>query len=388
MPKPPPLRYEEPERKPKRVQGAATVWVKGPQEVSAVTLPRQAYDNHYQDNYQDHYYQDQDNYQQQDIYQESGYYQEEKPGYQDYADQQYNQYENQYSQHDNQYENQYSQHDNQYKYDQTAYPISSDTKTWKDTKIQEEPKKEPRCIYGCVPYQKKPRYICLGVTAVLLIVLGVLGFLFFPRYPQMRVLSLNLVDGVNSFHLTGLESGKPSKNFTVTLDMFMTISVINTNRYYMKVEDIDLKAYIVANTTELNKGPGAAAIVPGTSPRKVFEDKDAKVQIGKGYRDAQYFPSGQNNFTVTYQPDPKILELKDDVILNEIFQSCNIIQPGNRTMTVHYLAVAPVKVLQPIGFVPTFEDDVKINCPFPQSQLTELISRLRASFGTAKPPPK
>ncbi|KAI8908319.1 hypothetical protein EDD86DRAFT_180756, partial [Gorgonomyces haynaldii] len=238
-----------------------------------------------------------------------------------------------------------------------------------DPLTEKEPpmKKEPRCIYGCIPYKKRPRIICLVTTFVVLLAIGIVGFLFFPRYPAMKVLSLNLSDGVRSFKISGLENG-PTKNFTVQLDMWMLVSVVNTNRYHMKVDSIDLKAFIVANTTQLNLGGGAGNVIPGSSPRRVFKDSEASVLIGTGNNTSILFPVNQNvtfamNFTVIYRPDPSIQELKDDVLLNEIFQSCNIVQPGNRTMTVHYRALAPIKLLQPIGFTPTFEDDLKINCP-------------------------
>ena len=206
----------------------------------------------------------------------------------------------------------------------------------------------------------------------------------------MKVLSLNLSDGINSFHLSGLENG-PTKNFTVKLDMWMNVAVTNNNRYHLKVEGIDLKAFIVANVAQINLPPGAAAIVPGTTPRRQFTEGDARVLIGTGNKGALFFPPNgatqtfNMNFTVVYKPDPNVAELKDDVLLNEIMQSCNIITPGNRTMTVSYEASAPIGILKPIGVVPSFTNELKINCPIPPDQLSNLVNSLRGSAGQATP---
>lgn len=38
------------------------------------------------------------------------------------------------------------------------------------------------CMYGCVPVNKKKRYICLAITGLILLILAIILFLFFPRY--------------------------------------------------------------------------------------------------------------------------------------------------------------------------------------------------------------
>jgi hypothetical protein len=250
--------------------------------------------------------------------------------------------------------------------------------------FEDDEKEYKTCMYGCIPTERKPRYICLGSVGLFVLLAVILGVLFFPRFPEMKVLDLRPI-GDNPFKITGLENGL-TKNFTVQLDMTMLISVINYNRYHMKVDSINLDAFIIANITELNKGAGASQLVGGTGARKVFTTDQASVKIGHGDHGSQLFPVKQNvtffmNFTVLYRPDQTV-ELKDDVMLNEILQSCNVIDPGNRTMTVRYNALAPIKLLSPIGFVPTFTGDLKINCPFQGSKLTDLVSQLRGDIAT------
>ena len=42
-------------------------------------------------------------------------------------------------------------------------------------------KKEPKCIYGCIPYKKRPRIICCTSLFLFLLISGILLFMFFPR---------------------------------------------------------------------------------------------------------------------------------------------------------------------------------------------------------------
>jgi hypothetical protein len=106
-------------------------------------------------------------------------------------------------------------------------------------------------------------------------------------------------------------------------------------------------------------------LVGGTGQRATFTNSQASVKVGTGSKGVLTFPPMQNisfnmNFTVLYRPDPSV-QLKDDVLLNEILQSCNVIYPGNRTMKVHYKALCPIASLKPIGITPVFEDDVNVS---------------------------
>lgn len=198
----------------------------------------------------------------------------------------------------------------------------------------ERTKKRDFC---CIPRKKIHRKICIFWTLFTITILIILGILFYPRFPEMKVTSLTLANGVNSFKFFGPYDGKVN-NFTVQLDMIMTVQVSNTNYYHMKVDSIEVEAFISANISEINKGPGAGIIVPGETARRVFRQSDSTVKIGKATHGPVSFPSKQNvvftmNFTVIYTPD-QTRELKDDVIFNEISQSCSLIDPGNRTMSV------------------------------------------------------
>lgn len=195
---------------------------------------------------------------------------------------------------------------------------------------------ESNCICFCIPRRRKQRFWCLGITLIVLTALIVIGVLFFPQVPKMKVLNITLLDDINSFRITGLNEG--FKNINVVIEMQMLISVVNYNRYYLKVEEINMDAFIMANITELNKGGSAVSVVGGSGPRRIFTDGDTQVLIGHGEKGAQIFPSQRNvtflmDLTVSYTPDSTV-QLKDDVVLNEIMQACAITQPNGRTMNV------------------------------------------------------
>lgn len=96
--------------------------------------------------------------------------------------------------------------------------------------------KKKKFMYCCIPIQKKARYICFGVTAFIMIILGVVGFLFFPRMPSFQVLSIDRL-GNNSYSLTNFDANNPN-SFKFSMDMVMNISVLNSNWYHLKVDQI------------------------------------------------------------------------------------------------------------------------------------------------------
>ena len=99
------------------------------------------------------------------------------------------------------------------------------------------------CMYGCIPVNKMNRYICLGVTLCILIILGVVTFIYYPRLPAMQVLSIN-PNGNNSYQLTNFDKNNPN-NFRFTMNMVMNVSVFNTNPYHLKVDRIDLTVHFL-----------------------------------------------------------------------------------------------------------------------------------------------
>lgn len=237
----------------------------------------------------------------------------------------------------------------------------------------------------CIPSNPRSRNRCIALTAFTVVFLCIIAFLFAPRFPRMKVLSINLSDSTRSFRLLGLTPGN-TKNFTVQLDMYMNVSVLNPNYYRLKIENLDLKTYISANVSDINTVPYASQWVAGEDPQRVFKTSDQEVLIGTGTKKAALdFQPGMNqtflmNLTVIYRPDPKY-ELHNDVVFNEFYKSCGGNNGGHRPMTIRYRAEAPVKLLAWIGFVPTFEDSIRINCPFSQEQIAGLVSNLKDKPG-------
>ena len=99
------------------------------------------------------------------------------------------------------------------------------------------------CMYGCIPVDKKKRMICLGITGGLLILLVILGILFFPRMPDFEVLDIKVPPG-NSFTLTPVNLASDDLDFKFTLQMTMNINVINPNRYQMKIETLKVSVIL------------------------------------------------------------------------------------------------------------------------------------------------
>ena len=105
------------------------------------------------------------------------------------------------------------------------------------------PEKNSGCIYGCIPVNKTSRLICISVVVFVVVVLGVIGFLFFPRMPTFKVMTINPAQGNNTFKLSDFQANNPD-SFSFTMKMDMALTVVNTNYYHLKVESIKLKVFL------------------------------------------------------------------------------------------------------------------------------------------------
>jgi hypothetical protein len=240
---------------------------------------------------------------------------------------------------------------------------------------------ERKCKYGCIPTKRKSRNICLGACGLFLIILGILLYLFIPRYPNFQVKAVELRDKASpkkSFRIRPFDKKDLSK-LVVNLDLTLSVDVLNTNRYDLTVNHLDLDIFILANITEINKPPGAEQLVPSQSgrARRKFKDEDSEVMMGTGRRNSSLlFPKNQNvsfsmDLNVEYKPNPKV-EINDDVLFNEILQACGLLEGHpRRTMTVRYKAKAPIKGLE--FYQSQLQNELKINCPFSEKQVNDIV---------------
>ncbi|EGF79383.1 hypothetical protein BATDEDRAFT_89818 [Batrachochytrium dendrobatidis JAM81] len=202
---------------------------------------------------------------------------------------------------------------------------------------------------------KKSMQICLAVTAAVLLLVGVLGFFFFPRFPALKVLDMQVIP--ESSHIGPSEDGP---GVSVNLQMHMNVSVVNPNRYHLKVESVDLTALLQPNITQLtgvSLGSGAPALAPKSGQT---------IKIGTGSRATPLiFPPNQNttfllNFTLSYAT---AASLETDIGLGEILQGCGFLRARQRPITINYQATAHIAFLKAFGIKPVFSDDIRINCP-------------------------
>jgi hypothetical protein len=283
----------------------------------------------------------------------------------------------------------------------TANPNSSTAQLVAKEEIYPKlgPQKQRRCMYGCIPVQKKSRYICLGTIAFFLILFGILGFLFFPRFPEMKVSSINVAPG-NSFTLTPVDLTKEELDFKFELNMIMNISVRNVNSYHLKIEAIDLSAFVMANASQLNQVipfPAEQLFSRIDPDRPRVTEQNRKQKIGTGLRnEAIVFPPGQEiffqmNFLVSYSANKQFKTVSDPA-LNEIIQLCvapPILPPGqNRTTQIRYEALTDIAALRWLPFKPSTSGDLNINCPFQGAARDAFISAIKGNAqGTGTPAP-
>ncbi|KAJ8323445.1 hypothetical protein QVD99_005165 [Batrachochytrium dendrobatidis] len=215
-------------------------------------------------------------------------------------------------------------------------------------------KKPPRYLF-CLK-SKRALYICLGSTFIVLLILGIIGYLYFPRNPNLQLLGIKPVRGSDHMSL-----GEGSAGLSVEAQFLMTVAVTNINRYPMVVTNMEMSAMIVPNATALE---GVAFAIDGPV---LHVPNGFSKQVGSGKRNitTQFDPHNNVTFPVTfdfkYTTNPV---LSQDLILADILQACGFLNPPTtRPITIRTKTVSVVQGFDKLGYNPSFESEFKINCP-------------------------
>ncbi|KAI9343604.1 hypothetical protein BDR26DRAFT_858398 [Obelidium mucronatum] len=260
--------------------------------------------------------------------------------------------------------------------------------------------KAERFLCCCCPKNKKHRIICTVVILVILIAIAVPAALFWPRFPEIKVNSINLgnIDkGAFSFS-TPNDNGNLNE-MTIMLSLDMYVSTYNPNAYGLQVDSIDLIAKMMSNKTYLadahkvqplgSFGSLAAVVnqkgaIPLASKKPSGYQPSYTANIGTANISNIYFPpKSWVNYTMTfnlnYTPDPYVGILSDPTVA-EIADACGITSryvPAGRPMKIHYDAQSTISVLKPLGYAPSISNDIYINCPIKQCQFSAIVGAVQ-----------
>ncbi|KAJ3077054.1 hypothetical protein HDU98_009455 [Podochytrium sp. JEL0797] len=250
----------------------------------------------------------------------------------------------------------------------------------------------------CCPKNKKHRMICGGVVLVVLIALAIPAYFYWPRFPEIKVISINVSNiEKGAFNFTTPGNNGNLNQMSISMDMMMNVSTMNPNLYGLTVDTIDLTAFMMVNKTYVydrirythsltsfnslrvavdNTGlPPNAADIPAGSPRPSNSS-----QIGTAKVDGIYFPSNQwVNYTMmfhlVYTANPYTGLLEDPTVM-EIADACGITslyKPPGRPMRIHYEATTTISMLKPLGYAPSVSNDIMITCPIKQCQIEQIV---------------
>ncbi|KAI8613589.1 hypothetical protein BC830DRAFT_1131593 [Chytriomyces sp. MP71] len=264
------------------------------------------------------------------------------------------------------------------------------------------PRKQPatpvqrilNCLCCCIPNRPLYRIICAVLVLLIVALIAIFGAMYFPQFPVIHVNAIDLSNLSSGAFNFSIPDGSGNLNhMQIQLGLRMDIGTYNPNLYGLQVDVIDLVAQMMVNTSYVYNpiktqpltafAALAGAIGPAPTGRDNFPNyypSNSSV-IGTGQVNSIYFPAKTNiNYTMifllNYTPDPVVGLLQDPTVL-EIADACGITSrynPPGRPMKIHYKATSVVKVLKPIGYAPTIENDIMINCPVSPSQIQAVIA--------------
>ncbi|KAJ3357386.1 hypothetical protein HDU83_007317 [Entophlyctis luteolus] len=257
--------------------------------------------------------------------------------------------------------------------------------------VGEPPKKKSaieRYLCCCCPKNKKHRMICIGVVLVVLIVLGVLIGIYFPRYPEIKVYDA-VISSPFSFSVA-----TPNDYNTINLrvNLTMDIGTYNPNRYNLDILSINLVALLAVNTsviyntlytTPLTSFSTLVNLIPVPADASQYTASTTP-QVGTASYGAIRYPTLANvNYTMifefNYSPDQHVGLLKDPGV-NEIASACGITSRtgSQRPLVFTYTANTRINKLESIGINPSIGGQISFICPFSESQITSVVNAVES----------
>eukprot|EP00842_Homolaphlyctis_polyrhiza_P000638 jgi/Hompol1/1575/HPOL_005643-RA len=256
-----------------------------------------------------------------------------------------------------------------------------------------------------MPVGVSPLVGCLVPTALVLVILGILAFVFYPRVPQFSVGGVSAVDGLSTLKFgmpasskAGLGStsgpGSALDAFSLSIDLQAAINVTNPNRFGIKVNTLYFSAVLVADQAKIQNGPsiqsalGIPDSVLGPDAKKdlIINQQTLSHPIGSGNASDVFFPPTASSrfnivFNLNYSPS-NVTGLLGDPAFSELLQGCGISSP-KRKMLIKYTATTVISLLQLVGITPTFDQQVMIDCPFTDSQIASVVSSIKSMITSA-----
>ncbi|KAJ3108943.1 hypothetical protein HDU97_009676 [Phlyctochytrium planicorne] len=230
-------------------------------------------------------------------------------------------------------------------------------------------------------------FVIFIIIGVFLAVFFPIGYTYWPRFPEIRVLNLTLIeDGLPAYRFILPKNTTNLNDLAMEVRLQMAVSVFNPNVYDLELEELKLNANLNTNRTELASGRKPESLGLGKFIGDPPVNNDPNYQpsydpnIGSALRGGGItFPARGNltfimNFTLHYEPD-KVVGLLKDPGFGEVLQVCGITRPKQRPAKVSYDAISTVKRLSKIGYFPRVQNSVFIRCPASDEQIQKVIQQ-------------
>ncbi|KND01277.1 uncharacterized protein SPPG_03087 [Spizellomyces punctatus DAOM BR117] len=254
----------------------------------------------------------------------------------------------------------------------TAYGI-------KRGEMQQETYKDVNCCRQncccCIPRSRRGKKGCAAIVVLLLVGLGLLGYFFFPRIPDIKFENLALANLPPNELMQFKLPDATNSTFSASLMLTMTISLKSENYYAIYLKQLDVTAFVDTSLP-------TSSVKPTRQP------------IGKGTRTNVRFPSRSTtqftlNFTLTYTSPTGIAGIIADPAFNQLLASCNIENftnsPAGKPVKIDYTAAVSVVPLSTFNLRPKLEGSFDFGCPF-SGPLLERIQAVLAGVKSGQVP--
>eukprot|EP00842_Homolaphlyctis_polyrhiza_P006963 jgi/Hompol1/856/HPOL_004339-RA len=237
---------------------------------------------------------------------------------------------------------------------------------------------------------KRTAWRFVAAPLVLLALIALLGYLFYPRTPTFSVTGFGPVNGISTLRFDHSSGLTDLDHVLLTLNVLANITTTNPNRFHIRIDTLRVEAVLVADSAQIASGPtipmslGISSTDPRYNTPLVITPQTLNYYIGIGNTTNVYLPAQATTdfsviFALQYSPRPST-GLLGDPAFAELLQGCGVSSP-KRKMLIKYETTVAISLLQSFGFVPTFDSEMYIDCPFTDAQMSQIIQRIKSDMG-------
>ncbi|KAK9761745.1 hypothetical protein K7432_013128 [Basidiobolus ranarum] len=212
--------------------------------------------------------------------------------------------------------------------------------------LEGAPKRTRRCC--CCLHTRKSKYICAGITFLLLTGLGIASYFCYPRgMPEVKYESMSIPRLINRKAQFGEQwSQSPAM---LNMETNIDFRTYNPNLIPIKMNNISLSVYYTSSDLKLKISQGELAQAVTFAPRE------------------------STKFTLPLILSFDTSDSRSLALVRDMLDRCGITSRWKQQIALSYEAILDISLLSWTGFKPLISNNMLLDCPLNRDSLLSLL---------------